>query len=65
MAMFVAAIRIPHHPSNGVADRHKGELDRRNAGAPRPQFDRHRSILMHNSLSIELYLSITVAFGAR
>src|SRR5437764_8294278 len=34
MAMFVAAILIPHHPSKGVADRNKGELDERQRGLP-------------------------------
>jgi hypothetical protein len=34
MAVFVAAILIPHHPSKGVADRNKGELDERQRGHP-------------------------------
>jgi len=34
MAVFVAAIRIPDHPSKGVADRFKGELDERQSGHP-------------------------------
>src|SRR5258705_7322065 len=33
-AVFVAAIRIPHHPSKDVADRYKGELDERQRGHP-------------------------------
>jgi hypothetical protein len=28
MAVFVPAIRLPDHPSKGVAERHKGELSR-------------------------------------
>jgi hypothetical protein len=62
MAVFVAAIRIPDHPSKGVADRHKGSLTNGSSQAPfsrRPHFDRYRSILKHNSLLIEPYQSIT------
>jgi hypothetical protein len=32
--VLVAAIRAPDHPSKGVADRHKGELDERQRGPP-------------------------------
>src|SRR5258707_871945 len=35
VAVFVAAIRIPDHPSKGVADRYKGELDEQQCGHPR------------------------------
>jgi hypothetical protein len=34
MAVFVAAIHIPHHPSKGVADRYKGGLDEAQCGQP-------------------------------
>src|SRR5258706_12507602 len=88
MAVFVTAIRIPDHPSKGVAERHKGELSRTARGRPstgwvagsradvmrptcaaghigharlgscarRSHFDRYRSICVHISSYIELYL---------
>src|SRR5260370_36546725 len=34
MAVFVAAIWIPDHPSKDVAERHKGELSRMATGGP-------------------------------
>src|SRR5258706_6904990 len=34
MAVFVAAMLIPDHPSKGVAERHKGELSRTARGRP-------------------------------
>src|SRR5439155_15779879 len=50
MAAFVAAIRIPNHPSNAVAERHKGELSRT---AMRTSVDRLGSRFegRHHSLS--------------
>jgi hypothetical protein len=59
MAVFVAAIRIADHPSNGVADRHKGSLTKGSLPGRfslHPHFDRYRSIFKHNSLIIEPYL---------
>jgi hypothetical protein len=53
MAVFVAAIRIPDHPSKGVNDGHKGEQTN-GGGARRPYFDRYRSIFAHHSSYIEL-----------